>query len=1210
MAESTESLVKRERETPAQDPIVSRSTSGIMLICALLLTATLAWSLYDEAFGQRPWKHIQQEFVSRYTKYLKSIKPQAGKTEAEVKQDPEYQTLDSEAQSALERVKPAIGEIDHKVAQIQSELDAVTDPFQNQRGKLTVINYNVEIATSPSAKSRYRAQAQQKRAELVEVDMPAPDGSGKTTAQKVNYEQLEKLFNDLRDEKAKLLGQKAELLKEPTELGKKRDDYLKHHMTGLGPGQIDGLLRKMDQFDYSILPHQISVNEFNIVDRCEVCHVGIREPLDLRPEDLAPGGPGKKPDNLARAFVSHPNKEILQIHAPDKFGCASCHWGNGRATTSEVKGHGRHKFWLWPMFEKENTEAGCQQCHAKDRVTQGADTLNLGRDLFYQRGCMGCHRYEGFDRETDALSGTRQNISQLEDQIIGNQKQIRLDESPPDGTSDEDAQKMLAQAEALKVTNSILAARIDQLNLQSKYLMQDQKKVGPNLKDVRLKLRKEWIPVWLEDPQAFRPGTKMPTFWRFARHHDDNGPNMRDADGEAQLQAIAAYLWQDSFEGKLPEQQRGDAGHGKELFETRGCLGCHSIGDEDNKIGGTFAANLQKVGEKANFDYIVRWIHNPRERWAPYCPKEKRDLTADDYAKHNLPYVFDTELHSRCPNDGAELQVQNMTVMPNFRLSETDARDIATYLFSLSSPPQYGDASFMDDPELREKGQALIKQYGCAGCHEIKGFEDEQRIGKELTVEGATPIERLDFALLTKSAEEGDDPLKLHAPPEGAPKSAAHEEKPWYNHKGFFEHKITEPSIYDRGKEKDPKDRLRMPRPYLTPEWRNALTTFLIGSVGAEGANVPSSLFYNPEDTRRQDIQNGWWIIKKYNCVGCHQVQVGQRSVVMDLPFYQTPEGKDLLPPRLTSEGARVDPAWLLRFLHDPSLSGEKTPAENAAIANAEQAAKPVGSPAASTGNAQPASGQAPGATPALPAGAAHSSAGTATGGHLKPQPGLDRNGVRPYLKFRMPTFTFSPNELQTLVRFFMAVSGQQEPYIKEPLQPLTEQEKLVARQMFTSGTPCLKCHITGDRTHDAKAIAPNFLLSGERLKPEWTFRWLLDPSQISPGTAMPTGLFRKEGERWVINLPNPPPSANAYLDDHARLLVRYMLQMTPDEQRRLLATAPVAPAAAASPPAQKAQIRSKSSGGETTFNRWRRAKRPALAENRSARSVSRPAAM
>jgi hypothetical protein len=40
------------------------------------------------------------------------------------------------------------------------------------------------------------------------------------------------------------------------------------------------------------------------------------------------------------------------------------------------------------------------------------------------------------------------------------------------------------------------------------------------------------------------------------------------------------------------------------------------------------------------------------------------------------------------------------------------------------------------------------------GCHEIKGFEDEQRIGKELTVEGATPIERLDFALQTSTRKK------------------------------------------------------------------------------------------------------------------------------------------------------------------------------------------------------------------------------------------------------------------------------------------------------------------------------------------------------------------------------------------------------------------------------------------------------------------------
>ena len=1140
-----ESLVKREPELPEQDPIVSRSTSGWMLVCALLMTISIAWALYDEAFGQRPWKSMQREFVSRYTRYLDSIKAKAGRTETEVKESPEYQQLEADYNAAKEEIAPREKEINATVKSIQAKLDAITEPFQNQRGRLTVINYNIET-NKGSAKQRYQRQAEQKRAEMIKLDMPTDDGKSVRT-ESYNYAQLEKLYDDLREEKARNLAEKAELLKRPAELLKKRDDHLRNHLIGQAPSQIDGLKAKVANYDYSILGHQISVGQYEIVDRCEVCHAGVRESVDMTAADLAPDGPGTTPDALARAFVSHPDREVLRIHDPQKFGCSSCHWGNGRATTSDVKGHGRHRFWLWPMFEKENIEAGCQQCHARDRVTQGADTLNLGRDLFAERGCMGCHRYEGFDRETDALTGTRQMIGQLQDQITANEKEIRTVTQRSGEVEDNDeASRLLAQADNIRVTNSLLAARIDQLNLQAKYMMQDQKKVGPNLKDVRVKLRKEWVPVWLENPQQFRPGTKMPTFWRFAAH-TDHGPDMRDKDAGDQIKAISAYLWQDSFTNTLPTQPRGNAGHGKELFETRGCMACHSIGEGDSKVGGSFAANLQRVGEKANFDYIVRWIYNPRDRVAPYCPKEKRDLTHEDYAKKGLPYVFDTELHSRCPNDGAELQVQNMTVMPNFRLSEADARDVATYLFSLSSPPSYADASFMDDANLKEKGRVLIKQYGCAGCHEIKGFEEEQRIGKELTVEGATPIERLDFALQTHHAEQGEDPLELH-------KDQPH--KPWYNHKGFFERKITRPSIYDVGKEKDPKDKLRMPQPYLTEEWRVALTTFLLGSVGQEGANVPSTLFFTPQDQRRQDIQNGWWVIKKYNCQGCHQLQVGQRSVVQDLPLYQTPEGKDLLPPRLTSEGARVDPAWLLKFLNDPSLSGEKTPAQQQQVNALASPNPPVAAQAGAQAVAQP--GAQPTASPA--ASPTNGSANQAM--RLHPQPGADRNGVRPYLQFRMPTFNFSPNELQILVRFFMAMSGQQDPYIKEPMPPLTDQEKITARQMFTSGTPCLKCHITGDAAHDEKAIAPNFLIAGERLKPDWTFRWLLDPSQISPGTAMPTGLFRKEGDRWVVNLPNPPASAAAYQHDHARLLVRYMFLMTPEEQRALSAAGPATTAA------------------------------------------------
>jgi hypothetical protein len=294
--------------------------------------------------------------------------------------------------------------------------------------------------------------------------------------------------------------------------------------------------------------------------------------------------------------------------------------------------------------------------------------------------------------------------------------------------------------------------------------------------------------------------------------------------------------------------------------------------------------------------------------------------------------------------------------------------------------------------------------------------------------------------------------------------------------------------------------------------------------------------------------------------MGCHVLQPGQQSqvynnsaepvtangaVLNSMPFYSGQT--ELLPPMLTSEGARVDPDWLMKFLKDPSLMkpGETPPLPSSGGAAPQPAASPAANASAS-----------PTAT------ATTTNANDQSNGRLLPQWGANRNGVRPYLQVHMPTFNFSPNELRILVRFFVAVSSQSDPYIKEPMLPLTEAEKSIARNIFTSpGAPCLKCHITGEPTHDARAIAPNFLLASERLKPDWTFRWLLDPAQISPGTAMPTGLFKKEGDKWFVNVPNPPADVANYHDDHARLLVRYMFLMTPDEQRRLLAASPAPPA-------------------------------------------------
>jgi hypothetical protein len=71
-------------------------------------------------------------------------------------------------------------------------------------------------------------------------------------------------------------------------------------------------------------------------------------------------------------------------------------------------------------------------------------------------------------------------------------------------------------------------------------------------------------------------------------------------------------------------------------------------------------------------------------------------------------------------------------------------------------------------------------------------------------------------------------------------------------------------------------------------------------------------------------------------------------------------------------------------------------------------------------------------------------------------------------------------------------------------------------------------------------------------LKPAWTVRWLINPQAISPGTAMPSGLFKKEADRWVFSGPTPD-AFKGYTKDHVDLLVRYMFQLTPQEQARLV---------------------------------------------------------
>ena len=1015
-----------ERPVPEKDPVVYSSLGTLLAIFSLLMMLSLVWAFYQEMVGLRPWRQYQEEFAGLYRDALEGLRPQREQEVAEIKASSGYQQLEEGLLEAENQIHSDLKGLEEEEDQIRAQLAVITKPFAEARSEFQATIYALE--TSHGAKEGLSSHTEELKQRSYEFEMP--DGT-----QTFTYLELAELFTGLKAHQGEVQSRKSRLLSGPGELRAERDTYFKNRLTGLTETQIDGLIAGVDASQVDI--RQIHNAEMNLVDRCESCHLGIKEPVELRADNM--GG--------NRLFASHPRPELLATHDPEIFGCSPCHNGNGIGTVSATRAHGRYKHWLWPLHHPENFDAGCIQCHRLDRQLEGADTLNAARDLFQNRGCQGCHPYEGFDVEPAQMREARKRIADLESEREATRVEIeRLLDRGDKAASNEEAAGLYKTASEKTLRMAEIDADAGTMDARLDELLMERKRLAPNLKEVRNKLRREWIPVWLKSPQAFRPKTKMPQF--------------RLTDQE--IEAISAFVWQSGVREGIPSHAAGDAVRGRQLFESRGCLSCHSVGEDEDSVGGTFAANLSRVGEKANYDYLVRWVHNPRERTLPYDPVVQRDVTRADYESRGLPFQFDLN-NNKSPLGDHSLQVQNETVMPNLRLSGEESRDIASYLVTLKREGvEYRPTPFIENSQLFDRGRFLVRHYGCAGCHEIATLEQEGKIGTDLAGEGSKPIERLDFALLTH-----------HAKDEG-----------WYNHKGFFEHKLENPAIFDEGKIRNELEELRMPNFHFTEEEIDQLTSFLLGSVESK---IPEQFYYTPRDERR-DIQEGWWVVKKYNCQGCHQFTPGQETVLEVLDRYQGEEAEKL-PPSLVGQGARTNPEWLRTFLQNPALS----------------------------------------------------------------QADLHRNGVRPYLDVRMPTFSLSNGEIGTLLRFFAALSKQPIPYLPQRLEPLSEHETRLARELFTSNAaPCLRCHATGDPRTDADKTAPDFALVRERLKADWTQRWIVHPEIIRPGTTMPSGLFRLEGDRWVFALANFP-SFRDYAEDHSWLVVRYMFEYTPEEQRRLM---------------------------------------------------------
>lgn len=337
------------------------------------------------------------------------------------------------------------------------------------------------------------------------------------------------------------------------------------------------------------------------VDRCTTCHQGIE-----RPEFSGASG---------LVFRAHPDLDgLLKHHPVAKFGCTTCHEGQGGAL--DVR-HG-------PILKGRMVESSCARCHENAPLLAGASTAAEGALLYQSKGCYACHQVDG-----------------------------------------------------------------------SPYLTANLGFVGPDLKGIRSKVQPQWLATWIQSPKKIHPRTLMPEFGIKNTGLSDQesvqlASYLLKVSGDAPLSATAiAY-------GRTNPSTPLTVARGKEIFEKRGCLGCHDL--SKNRSAAPRHSSLDGIGSKVSRQWLYSWIENPQK------------MSAN-------------------------------TLMPKFALKPDEIACLADFLSTnRNNKLEYvrcdpGDMTLQANIEA---GKKLVGLYGCYNCHSIPGFENNsQRIGPALTDFGA-----------------------------------------------------------------------------------------------------------------------------------------------------------------------------------------------------------------------------------------------------------------------------------------------------------------------------------------------------------------------------------------------------------------------------------------------------------------------------------------
>ncbi|NTW63598.1 MAG: c-type cytochrome, partial [Chlorobiaceae bacterium] len=576
----------------------------LFVFFSVTLLALAAWVIWDDEIGLRPWKHYQQEY-----KVLK--RDQLEKEYRKAVHD--FQTTDGKKLAELER-RLKQSEAVFQSKGVQEKYSGLKNQSSALHAKVVQNQKELQMVRGQFLEAEYYFTKNQKPADKKKMDELQRRIDAITQKGAVLLSAEEQLNRSLFALTADIAGIRAEI-------------------EGIRKGLEDKKEKIANNDKIPVEIKQVHIQDVDKADRCESCHIGIESKTQVS---------AKQP------FTKHPLSFVyLDHHQKDKFGCTFCHRGQGRATTSTEKAHGKEKHWPEPLLEGDMTQTSCLNCHGDIKGLRGAEQLANSTELIRKYGCYSCHKIPGYESIGD---------------------------------------------------------------------------VGPVLTEVGTKVNYSWAVNWLLDPKSYFSTARMPKFFF----------------KQDQAEAIADYLFSMTgttrhdvdYAGTEPDAKLVE--QGKTLWSQSRCNLCHSTGGRGGNHIKVYAPDLSKVGSKVNKEWLFKWIKDPNQ----YFPGTK---------------------------------------MPRFRFTDEEIKSLVEYIVS-----EYQD----DEAEMKyvtpvtieaksiKKGKDLIQQYGCYGCHKLKGMEEmvqvapslrkqgvtflrrnemTEKIGTELSSIGSKPVELLDFGRLKKS---------------------------------------------------------------------------------------------------------------------------------------------------------------------------------------------------------------------------------------------------------------------------------------------------------------------------------------------------------------------------------------------------------------------------------------------------------------------------